>query len=275
MNRAFTFAENSASVWRTTCTSRKAEQNGSLRKAHLWRTHSGKCRTRFRISDLLFDWDAVMGSDHLPGVPNLDPDISQPVVILVRLVVGRSLLVIRARHHSDVATHPHPQVRQFGDFHPNRWIGAVRNVTRFAVGVAIFNRDHEFLGQERSQKINLSFLVSCCPFFFQLADLRSGARRLLRSQTNRQTNEQPESQPRRRADSHDLYVIPHRSAMTSSYCGPSSPLVAKVRLLPEAQYPCVEGSKIGQPSFRAADNKSLSAQTKVGSSVPEIERNTR
>src|ERR1700686_5860051 len=139
MNQAFTFAENLASVWRTTCTLGKAEQNCSLRKAHLWRTRSGKCRTRFRTSDLLFDWDAVMGSDHLPGVPNLDPDISQPVVILVRLVVGRSLLVILARPHSDVATHPHPQVRQFGDFHPNRGIGAWRDITRFALGFAIFN----------------------------------------------------------------------------------------------------------------------------------------
>src|ERR1700676_3944874 len=154
MNQAFTFAENSASVWRTTCTSRKAEQNCSLRKAHLWRTRSGKCRTRFRISDLLFDWDAVMGSDHLPGVPNLDPDISQPVVILVRLVVGRSLLVIRARHHSDVATHPHPEVRQFGDFHPNRGIGAVRDIARLAVGVTILHRDTNFLGPEAGQRVN-------------------------------------------------------------------------------------------------------------------------
>src|ERR1700736_4708355 len=222
MNRAFTFAENSASVWRTTCTSRKAEQNGSLRKAHLWRTHSGKCRTRFRISDLLFDWDAVMGSDHLPGAPNLDPDISQPVVILVRLVVVRSLLLVRARHHSDVATHPPPQVRQFGDFHPNRGIGAVRNIARFAVGVAILNRDHEFLGQERSQKINLSFLVSCCPFFFQPADLRSGARRLLRSQPNRQTNEQAKSQLGCYAWRHDVYVITSGSGVASSFCNPGS-----------------------------------------------------
>ena len=124
---------------------------------------------------LLFDWDAVMGSDHLPGVPDLNPYIGQPVAILVRLVVGRSLLVIRARHHSDVATHPHPQVRQFSDFDLNRWIGAVGNVTRFAIGAAILNRNHEILGQERSKEINLSFLVSCRPFFFQLADLRSGA----------------------------------------------------------------------------------------------------
>src|SRR5258708_36715166 len=163
-----------------------------------------------------------MGSNHLPVVPGLDPDVGQPVVILVRLAVGGSPLVIRARHHSDVATHPHPQIRQFGDLYPNRWIGAVRNVTRFAVGAAILNRDHKILGQERGQKIDLSFLVSCGPFFLQLADLRSGARRLWGSQMNRQKNEQAESHPRRRAESHGFYVIPKRSALTSSFQGPCS-----------------------------------------------------
>src|SRR5258708_22063419 len=163
-----------------------------------------------------------MGSNHLPVVPGLDPNVGQPVVILVRLVVRRSPLVIRPRNHGDVATHPHSQVRQFGDFDLNRRIGAVRNVTGFAVGAAILNRDHKILGQERSQKIDLSFLVSCGPFFLQLADLRSSARRLLRNQMNRQTNEQPESQPRRHADSRDLYVIPKRSALASSFHGPCS-----------------------------------------------------
>src|ERR1700730_11475041 len=49
MNPAFTFAENSASVWRTTCTSQKAEQNCSLRKARLWRTRSGRSRTQAQL----------------------------------------------------------------------------------------------------------------------------------------------------------------------------------------------------------------------------------
>ena len=36
-----------------------------------------------------------------------------------------------------------------------------------------------------------------------------------------------------------------------------------------------DGSSTGQPSLRAVDSKTLSAQTKVGSSVPEMERSTR
>src|SRR5713101_1691367 len=141
MNRAFTSAENSASGWKTTCTSWKAEQNCSLRKARRWKSRSEGSRTR------TLQRDTVMGSNHLPGAPNLHPNVGEPVVILVWLAVGLSPLVIRPGHHSDAAMQPHPEVRQLGYFHPNRGIGTVRNITRFAVGVAILNRNHEILGQ--------------------------------------------------------------------------------------------------------------------------------
>src|SRR5258707_1944787 len=39
---------------------------------------------------------------------------------------------------------------------------------------------------------------------------------------NRQKNEQAESHPRRHAESHGFYVIPKRSALTSSFQGPCS-----------------------------------------------------
>src|SRR6202158_6296133 len=154
MNPAFTFAENSASVWRTTCTSRKPKQNCSPRKAHLWRTRSGR-RSGNRNSDSLFQRDAVVRNKHTPAVPNPYPDIGQAVVILVRLALGLSPLVIRPGHDGDVAAaHPHPEVGQFRNFHVNREISAVRDVTRFAVGVAILNCNHEIFSQTSRQKVS-------------------------------------------------------------------------------------------------------------------------
>src|SRR5271156_3703101 len=159
-----------------------------------------------------------MRSQHPPAVPGLHPHIGQPVVILVRLALRQPLFMVRARNHGDAAVHPHSQVRQLGHFNLDRRVSAVRDITRFAVSVAILNRDDELFSQERRQDVDTAFLVSLSPLFFQPPHLRRRARRLLRSQANRQHSEQAESQPRSFANPHAFYVIPTSSSTTSSEC---------------------------------------------------------
>src|ERR1035437_99213 len=92
MSRAFTSAENSVSVWKTTCTSRKAERNCSLRKATLWRTRSERRRTQAAVAHSEVD------SLHHP-FPHaaqqrggrLRFQYHQPVLILAGIDAGASL----------------------------------------------------------------------------------------------------------------------------------------------------------------------------------------
>src|SRR5208337_727568 len=63
-----------------------------------------------RSLDSLFHWDAVMGSKHTPVVSYPHPDVSQAVVIFVRLVIRHAALMICTRDHGNVAAaaYPHP-----------------------------------------------------------------------------------------------------------------------------------------------------------------------
>ena len=92
-------------------------------------------------------------------------------MILVGFAVRYSLLVIRAGYDRGVAVHVDFQVGEFGNLHLNGRVGAMRNVSGLAVGVAVFDRDHEILSEERSQDVNFVLLVGISPFHFQVADL--------------------------------------------------------------------------------------------------------
>jgi hypothetical protein len=137
-----------------------------------------------------------VGRKNTPAVPNPHPDIGQPVVIFVRFAIRLSAFVIGASYHGNVAAaNPHPEVGQFGNFHPNRLVCTVRNITRFAVSVAILDGNHEIFRQERRQNIDLSFFVRLGPSLFEPAYLCHFAGPLLRGRGNGQTKEQAKSQP--------------------------------------------------------------------------------
>ena len=70
----------------------------------------------------------------------------------------------------------------------------MRDVARFAVGIAIFHCNYEVLCQQGREDINLSFLVGSSPFFFESTNLRGSAGGFFRNRVNREKNEQNESE---------------------------------------------------------------------------------
>jgi hypothetical protein len=74
------------------------------------------------------------------------PKIGEAVVVLEGLAIGHSAFEIACHddHHATPDVYVH--LGLFGDFDPNRGIGAVRDVAGFAKSGAVFHRDDEIFG---------------------------------------------------------------------------------------------------------------------------------
>ena len=125
-----------------------------------------------------------MGTEHAPAIGNTHPHVGEAALVLVGPVVEMSALVVGASDDGDhTATHVKANVRLFRSFDLNRWIGAVRDIARFAIGSSILNCNDEIFGKEVGKGVKIALFVGFGPFLLELAHLSPAAPQFLCSRT--------------------------------------------------------------------------------------------
>ena len=107
---------------------------------------------------------AVVRSDYLPAAVGFNPYIGEAVVVFVGLAPGSSFFMIVAGDDDGVSVRVHVHISLLGHFHVHRTIGAVSDVTFFAIGAAILDGNYKILGEQGRQNVDVAIAISFGPF---------------------------------------------------------------------------------------------------------------
>ena len=94
-------------------------------------------------------------------------------MIVVRSQIVHSLFVIDTRYDRSVAMHPDLHLGNVRQLHMRGRTRAVAQVTCFAVGAAILERNHEVLIQDSRKNLDLPLLVAIQHFEFKGSNFAS------------------------------------------------------------------------------------------------------